>query len=210
VLTDTYQISLVVTGAPEMSNTSPPTLLLALHCVWMSCLFVATAGAIRTWAKRPTVWRIVATGNGGAMTLYLWHIPAIAVAAFTLHAFGLDAYDVHAPGFWGRLALRAFVFTGVMAVAFRLLSPLEDRPLPWWDTKVAATGAKATASGVLIGLAGVALILLANYGLSGVEGWSALAGFLAAACAARGVTKTPTGAAALPQPSLLPTPGSAR
>lgn len=184
-ITSTYQVSLVVTGTAEMSNTSPPTLLLALHCTWMSCLFVAAAGAIQKWAERPRVWKAVAIGNGGAMTLYLWHIPAIAVAAFSLHAVGLDAYDVHAPGFWGLLALRALVFTGVMAVAFRLLSPLEHRPLPWWDTKATATDARATASGVLICLAGVALILLAKYGLSGYEGWAALAGFLAMAAAAR-------------------------
>ena len=73
------------------------------------------------------------------MTLYLWHIPAIAVATFALNAFGLDAYDVDAPGFWGLLALRAVVFAVVMAVAFWLLSPLEHRRLPWWDAPVRAT-----------------------------------------------------------------------
>jgi surface polysaccharide O-acyltransferase-like enzyme len=96
----TYEVSLVVTGAEGMSNVSPPTLLLALQCTWMSCVFVAAAGAIRSWAARARVWYVVAVGNGGAMTLYLWHIPAIAVATFALHAVGLDAYDVDAPGFW--------------------------------------------------------------------------------------------------------------
>ena len=81
-----YDVSLVVTGTERMSNVSPPTLLLALHCTWMSCVFVAAAGAIRRWAARPRVWYVVAMGNGGAMTLYLWHIPAIAVATFALHA----------------------------------------------------------------------------------------------------------------------------
>ena len=32
-----YELSLVVTGAERMSNVGPPTLLLALHCTWMSC-----------------------------------------------------------------------------------------------------------------------------------------------------------------------------
>ena len=100
-----YEVSFVVTGVEQMSNVSPPTLLLALQCTWMSCLFVTAAGAIRRWAARPRVWYVVAVGNGGAMTLYLWHIPAIAVATFALHAVGLDAYDVDAPGFWGLLAL---------------------------------------------------------------------------------------------------------
>jgi surface polysaccharide O-acyltransferase-like enzyme len=117
-----YDVSLVVTGTERMSNVSPPTLLLALYCTWMSFAFVASAGAIRRWAARPRVWYVVAVGNGGSMTLYLWHIPAIAVTAFALNAVGLDAYDVDAPGFWGLLALRALVFAAVMAVAFQLLA----------------------------------------------------------------------------------------
>ena len=166
----TYEVSLVVTGAEQMSNVSPPTLLLALQCTWMSCMFVASAGAIRRWAARPRVWYVVAVGNGGAMTLYLWHIPAIAVATFALHAVGLDAYDVHAPRFWALLALRALMFAVVMAVAFRLLSPLEHRRLPWWDAPVRATGARSTVAGALVCVAGVALVLLAKNGLSGVDG----------------------------------------
>lgn len=184
-MTERYEVSLVVTGAERMSNVSPPTLLLALHCIWVSCAFVAAAGAIQRWAARPRVWRVVSIGNGGAMTLYLWHIPAIAVAAFTLHAVGLDAYDVHAPGFLGLLALRALVFAIVMAVAFRLLSPLEHRRLPWWDASVGATGVRSTASGALICVAGVVLVLLAKNGLAGSDGWTTLGFFVAAVVAAR-------------------------
>jgi surface polysaccharide O-acyltransferase-like enzyme len=180
-----YDVSLVVTGTERMSNVSPPTLLLALHCTWMSCAFVATANAIRRWASRPRVWHVVAVGNGGAMTLYLWHIPAIAVATFALNAVDLDAYDVDTQGFWGLLALRAVVFAVVMAVAFRLLSPLEHRRLPWWDAPVHATGIRSTAAGALICIAGFALVLLAKNGLTGFTGWTALGCFLAAAVAAR-------------------------
>jgi surface polysaccharide O-acyltransferase-like enzyme len=180
-----YDVSLVVTGTERMSNVSPPTLLLALHCTWTSCTFVATASAIRRWAARPRVWHVVAVGNGGAMTLYLWHIPAIAVATFALNAVGLDAYDVDAPGFWGLLALRAVVFAVVMAVAFRLLSPLEHRRLPWWDAPVHAAGVRSTAAGALICVAGIALVLLAKNGLTGFAGWTALGCFLAAAVVAR-------------------------
>ncbi|POY03041.1 acetyltransferase [Mycobacterium kansasii] len=196
-LTSAYDVSLVVTGAERMSNVSPPTLLLALHCTWMSCAFVAAAGAIRRWAARPRVWHVVAVGNGGAMTLYLWHIPSIAVAAVALHAAGLDAYEVHAPGFWARLALRAIVFTIVMAGVFRLLAPLEHRRLPWWDGPVQATGVRSVAAGVLVVAAGVALVALAKNGLGGVEGWTALGCFLAALLAAR----TSSGPVSWPTPA---------
>ena len=119
------------------------------------------------------------------MTLYLWHIPAIAVAALCLHAVGLDAYHVDAPGFWSLLALRAVVFAGVMAVVFRMLSPLEHRPLPWWDAPVRATRARSTAAGMLVCFAGVALVLLAKNGLTGFAGWASLGCFLASAALAR-------------------------
>ncbi|WP_166905005.1 acyltransferase [Mycobacterium sp. DL440] len=184
-LTGIYDVSLVVTGTEHVSNVSPPTLLLALHCTWMPCLFIAAANPIRRWAARPRVWYVVATGNGGAMTLYLWHIPVIAIAAFSLHALGLDAFDPHAPGFWAHLALRAVVFTVLMAAAFRLLSPLEHRPLPWWDDPVQIGGARSVVTGVLLCVAGAALTLMAKNGLDGVLGWSALGGFVLAAVAAR-------------------------
>ena len=187
-----YEVSLVVTGAERMSNVSPPTLVLALHCTWMSCAFVLAAGVIRRWAERPRVWRVVATGNGGAMTLYLWHIPAIAIATFGLHALGLDAYDVHAADFWGLLAVRAVVFAAVMLVLFGLLSPLEHRPLPWWDAPVGATGARAGAAGGSICAAGVALVAMAKFGLDGGSGWTALSCFLGAAAAARACAAAPT------------------
>ncbi|MGV0813095.1 acyltransferase [Mycolicibacterium boenickei] len=183
--TGIYDVSLVVTGTERVSNVSPPTLLLALHCTWMSCLFVAAANPIRRWAAHPRVWRVVATGNGGAMTLYLWHIPVIAVAAFSLHAVGLDAFDPHAPGFWAHLALRAAVFAVLMAVAFRLLSPLEHRPLPWWDDRVRVGGLRSVLTGALLCVAGAALTLMAKNGLDGVLGWSALGGFAVAVVAAR-------------------------
>ena len=109
------------------------------------------------------------------MTLYLWHIPAIVAAAVRLHAVGLDAYNVKAPCFWGLLALRALVFPAVMAVAFRLLWPLEHRGLPWWDAPVRATGEWSTAAGALVCVAGVALVLLAKNGLSGPAGGRRLA-----------------------------------
>lgn len=180
-----YEVPLVVTGVEHTSNVTPPTLLLALQCTWMSLLFVTGSAPLNRWAHRPRVWHAVAVGNAGAMTLYLWHIPAIAIATFSLHAVGLDAYDVDAPGFWGLLGLRALVFAVVMAVLFRVLSPLEHRPLPWWDASARATGARSTVAGALICVAGVVLVLLAKNGLEGVAGWASLAAFLAAASAAR-------------------------
>jgi hypothetical protein len=188
VLIGPYDVPLVVTGTETFSNSTPPTLLLGLHCVWMSLLFVAVAKPIRRWAARPRVWYPVALGNNGAMTLYLWHIPAIAVAAFGLHfAFGgrLDAVDPAQHWFWGLIALRAVVFAVVMFVLFLLLSPVEHRPLPWLDARVSATGPRGAVVGILVCTAGVAALYMAKEGLGVEAGWWALLVFVGAFVGAR-------------------------
>ncbi len=180
-----YEVSLVVTGNEKLSNVTPPTLVLGLHCVWMSLLFVAAARRIGQWARRPQVWRWVAIGNGGAMTLYLWHIPAIVAAIALLHLVGLDAYDPAQPHFWPLLALRAASFAIVMTLVFIVALPAEHRRLPWWDEAVNAVGARATAMGVLVCLAGISILLMAKQSLGTPAGWWALAGFVVALAAAR-------------------------
>jgi hypothetical protein len=77
------------------------------------------------------------------------------------------------------------VFAVVMAVAFRLLAPLEHRRLPWWDAPVGTSGTRATAAGALVCVAGIALLLLARNGLGDVAGGTELGCFLAAVGAAR-------------------------
>lgn len=187
-----YDVPLVVTGTETFSNTTPPTFLLGLHSVWVSLLFVAAAPAIGRWARRPRVWYPVAVGNGGAMTLYLWHIPAIAVAAFGLHAVGIDAADPAQAGFWGLMALRAAVFAVVMFALFVLLSPLEHRPLPWWDARVTAAGGRGALVGGLVCIAGVAALLMAKEGLGSSLGWQALAVFVLALLGARAACRPAT------------------
>ena len=71
---------------------------------------------------------------------------------------------------------------------FRLLSPLERRPLPWWDATVTATGRRATTAGALVCAAGVVLVVMAKFGLGDHTGWAACAAFLSAALAARVVS----------------------
>lgn len=185
-----YDVPLVVTGAETFSNTTPPTVLLGLHSVWTSLLFVAAAPAIGRWARRPRVWYPVAVGNGGAMTLYLWHIPAIALAAFALHSVGIDAVDPHQDGFWGLMALRAVVFAGVMFALFLALSPLEHRRIPWWDDRESARGARGAVVGTLVCIAGIAVLLMAKEGLGTRAGWTALAVFVLALVLARTSART--------------------
>ncbi len=182
-----YALSLATTGRDELSNVSPPTVVLALHATVFGFGFVAVAGRLDRWARRPRVWHAVAVGNSGAMTLYLWHIPAIAAAIGLLHLADLDAFDVHRPDFGLRMALRVLVFAVVMAVMFVALLPLEHRRLPWWDAPlpVRLGPVRSALVGTLVGVAGVAILLTAKEGLGASAGWQALGIFLTALALAR-------------------------
>ncbi len=43
----------------------------------LCALAIAAAPRIARWARRPRVWWLTAIGNSGAMTLCLWHMPAL-------------------------------------------------------------------------------------------------------------------------------------
>jgi hypothetical protein len=77
------------------------------------------------------------------------------------------------------------VFAVVMLGIFFVLSPLEHRRLPWWDSTPQATGARSIAAGVLTCAAGIALVILAKNGLAEATGYALLGCFISAAAAAR-------------------------
>ena len=116
------------------------------------------------------------------MTLYLWHIPAIAVATCLCMPSAPTPSGRHRPGFWvfapggglrtgyGDRVCRAFT-AGASAVALvgRACSchrvALDDRRR--------------------VDVFGIAVLLMAKNGLSGEAGWTSLACFVAAAAVAR-------------------------
>ncbi|OBG68927.1 MULTISPECIES: acyltransferase [unclassified Mycobacterium] len=160
-----YQISMVGTGDHRLSNTSPPSLLLAGHAIVLSALAIAAAPAIARWAWRPRVWWWTAIGNSGAMTLYLWHMPVLLGAHLVFDYLGCPRY----PGARDFLAVslaQLLIVIGAMAVLFVALRPLENNPLPGWDGAPTVTGpGRGAAVGSLLCVAGVAILAAIRWGL---------------------------------------------
>lgn len=160
-----YRISMVGTGDHQLSNTSPPSLLLAGHAIILSALAIAAAPAIARWAQRPCVWWCTAIGNTGAMTLYLWHIPVLLGVHLAFDYLGFARY----PGRHDFLAVsivQVLIVIAVVAVLFVFLRPLENNPLPGWDgaPNVASRG-RGAVIGALLCVAGVALLASIKWGL---------------------------------------------
>lgn len=186
-----YQISMVGTGDHQLSNTSPPSLLLAGHAIVLSTLAIAAAPAIARWARRPRVWWWSAIGNSGAMTLYLWHMPVLLGVHLMFDYLGCPRYPGQ-PDFLAVSVAQVLIVVGVVAVLFVALRPLENNPLSGWDGAPAITSpARGGVVGALLCVAGVAILAAIRWGLKD-DGLMCMAVMVAALVTARAVASQPS------------------
>jgi fucose 4-O-acetylase-like acetyltransferase len=180
-----YELSLVGIETQQLTKMTPPSLLLAGHAIMMCALAIAAAPAIVRWAHRPRVWRLVAIGNTGAMTLYLWHIPPLLAVRLAFDYLGYPRFDPATPGFIVLSVAQLLLMAAVVAMVIVALRPLENNPLPLWDGGLVATpGARSAAVGVLLCVAGAATLASAGWGLND-QGLPGVAVMLVALIAAR-------------------------
>lgn len=160
-----YEPSLVGIEGQQVKNMTPPSLLLAGHAIMMCAFAIAAAPAIGRWARRPRVWWLVAVGNSGAMTLYLWHIPALLGIHLGFDLMGLPRYPGQ-PHFITLSIAQLALMTVLVAVLFVGLRPLENNPLPYWDGgAVGGPGLRSAAVGTLLCVAGAATLASVGWGL---------------------------------------------
>lgn len=156
-----YELSLVGIDGQQLKNMMPPSLLLAGHAIMMCAFAIAAAPAIGRWARRPRVWWLTAIGNSGAMTLYLWHIPALLGVHLAFDLYGLPRYPGE-PHFLTLSIVQSAVMVALVAALLVALRPLENNPLPLWDGGVIARG---TPVGILLCVAGAATLASSIWGL---------------------------------------------
>lgn len=172
VLVGPYDVSMVTVPGQRLSNMSPPSVLLAGHALVLCLLAITAAGVLGRWAQRPRVWWWVALGNRSVMTLYLWHLPLLGVIIGVGALLGFMRDDPASGRQLAIVAVQTVVLLVLLVPVVAALSPLENRPLPWWDDS-RAIGCSALALNrwrdgavfVLMVVAGVALLLFARDGM---------------------------------------------
>lgn len=179
-----YELSLVGIEGQRLANMTPPSLLLAGHAIMMCAFAIAAAPAITQWAAKPRVWWLAVIGNSGAMTLYLWHMPALLFVHLAFDELGAPRY----PGQPNLLLLSVIQLTMMVVVVsalFLALRGLENNPLPRWDGGVvAAPGLRSAAVGTLLCIAAAATLASVKWGLKD-DGLVCVAVLLAALAGAR-------------------------
>ncbi len=161
-----YELSLVGVETQQLKNMTPPSLLLAGHAIMLCALVIAAVPAIQRWARRPRLWWLVTIGNSGAMTLYLWHMPALLGVHLVFDYLGFARYDPSSPDFIALSVAQLLIMCALVGALFLTLRPLENGPMPLWDGGfVARPGSRSTAVGVLLCVAGAATLASVGWGL---------------------------------------------
>jgi hypothetical protein len=181
-----YELSLVGIDTQQLKNMSPPSLLLAGHAIMLCAFAIALAPAIARWAQDPRVWWLTAIGNSGAMTLYLWHMPALLGLHLVFDYLGFPRIDPDAPDFVVVSAVQLIAMVILVGAAFTVLRPLENTALPGWDGgRVAGPGARSAAVGILLCGAGAATLASVGWGLKDQGLWCVAVLLIALAAARR-------------------------
>lgn len=110
----------------------------------------------------------MAIGNSGAMTLYLWHMPALLGMHLVFDFLGFPRYNTAAPNFVVLSVLQVMTMAVLVTGLFLALRPLENNPLPGWDGGyVAYPGMRSTAVGIALMTAGGFTLASVVWGLKG-------------------------------------------
>jgi len=86
---DWYPVAMVTIPGAGESNMTPPTFAVAILGMVQFGVMIGTRPAVRRWLGRAGAWRAVVAFAGLAMTVFLWHLTAMALVA----GLGLSTFD---------------------------------------------------------------------------------------------------------------------
>jgi fucose 4-O-acetylase-like acetyltransferase len=148
-------------GLPgDESNMSPPTVCIVALTVWQLGLLMLARARVSAWLARRGPWTAVIAVGSMAMTVYLWHLPAMAALYGLVLAVDGPLPNPGTAAWWATRPLWLAVLAAVLAPLALALSRFERARRP--------TGSPArppeTHSGRIAAVLGVALVTLALLG----------------------------------------------
>jgi hypothetical protein len=121
-----FPVSLILVTGETVSNTNPPSAAMLAWAVAQVGLCLLAAPAARRLLARERVWRLVRPVGGASMTLYLWHMLPVLIAAAAFYLTGLAPQPAFGSGAWWALRLPwLLLLTVILAGVVFALRPLE-------------------------------------------------------------------------------------
>jgi hypothetical protein len=161
VLTGTGLYPPSMVGLPgEESNMSPPTVCIVALAVWQLGLVMLVRARVSAWLARRGPWTAVIAVGSMAMTLYLWHLTAMAALYGLVLAVDGPLPDPGTGAWWATRPLWLALLAAVLAPMALALSRFER---PGRRANSTAQTPETTA-GRLAAVLGVGLVTLGLLG----------------------------------------------
>ncbi|HEX2049591.1 MAG TPA: acyltransferase [Actinomycetota bacterium] len=155
VSTGVYSPSMVGMDDGKLSNNNPPSVCMVLMTLWLVSAAMLARPTVRRWLDRPRPWAAVVRLNTVIMTVYLWHLTAMAIGIAIALPFGWP--HGRPPGtaeWWALRPAWLLLHALVLVPLVRTFARFETRPDPSVGTPTAAAlGGAAAASAGTAGLA---------------------------------------------------------
>jgi len=150
-----YPVSMVgVPGATE-NNTLPPTAVLLVLSFLQYGLVRLLEPVARRWMQRPRPWTAVVGFHTVMMTVYVWHLPTMAIVVLAGYGVGAGfGVEPLTPGWWLTrpvwVLVLAVLLSGVVAVFGRFEPRVRTTPAP--PVPVVAFGVAASITAISVGV----------------------------------------------------------
>jgi len=129
-----FPVNMVGTTGGGVNNTIPPSVaLLAFAAAQAGLLLAAEPVMSRLLARARRLWQLVTWLNNRVLTVYLWHMTAVVIAAVALYPTGVLAQPaIGSAGWWALrpawIASLAIILAPAAIWLARLEQPLLRRP----------------------------------------------------------------------------------
>ena len=131
VLTGTGLYPPSMVGLPgDRSNMSPPTVCIVALTVWQLGLVMLARARVSAWLARRGPWTAVIAVGSMAMTLYLWHLPAMAALYGLVLAIDGPLPNPGTGAWWATRPLWLALLTAVLVPLALALSRFERSRRP--------------------------------------------------------------------------------
>ncbi|MFI0446656.1 acyltransferase family protein [Actinomadura sp. 6N118] len=95
-----YPVSMVFVPGAQVQNTSPPTVALLSLAAAQTGLVLLLRDRANRWLQRTRPWTAVVAVNTVILTVFLWHMTAVVVAAAALYPTGIFPQPPVGTGQW--------------------------------------------------------------------------------------------------------------
>ncbi len=147
-----YPVSMVGVPGDERWNTNPPSLALVMLTIWLVGLALLLRPLVNSDTPKRHRWLEIV--HSRILTVFLWHVSALAVAAAFLYGVGLSRPDTGTGAWWAQRPIWLVASAGALWAIVGVFARFEVHPKPaslsgYADAGLAALGVVAVGFGIL-------------------------------------------------------------